>query len=117
MTFYATGRKAKAVCDRCGLWGSYLEMFTEAETGLRVHQQCLDEPYIFRKRPPEGIALRHPRPDTDLAEPWPGFEIDPEIYSPEPGHTIPPEDWGVTLFDDAGHPLTDEGDNELLQEP
>lgn len=117
MTVYATGKKAKAVCDRCGLWGSYLEMLSEAETGLRVHPQCLDEPYVKPRRPPEGIALRHPRPDTPLAEPWPGFEIDPEIYGPGPGYVIPPEEWSDALFDEAGNPLSDEDDDELLRDP
>jgi hypothetical protein len=84
MTVYAAGKKAWSICDRCGLRLKYTEVVTEAETGFRVHQACCDEPYVLKKRPPEGIALRHPRPDTNLAETWPGFERDAEIYGEGP---------------------------------
>lgn len=43
----------------------YLDLVTEAETGLRVHASCEDDP-IPRIRPVvPAIALRNPRPDAD----------------------------------------------------
>jgi hypothetical protein len=100
MSVYAAGTKAWAICDRCGLRGRHLEMLSEAQTGLRVHPACADEPYVPRKRPPEGIALRHPRPDTNLAEPYPGFERDPEIYGDDTTGGMVPNPPSPTVEED-----------------
>lgn len=71
---YATGRWAKAICDRCGWkkpWGS---LTTEPGTGWKVCHECNDGMYSFVAHPQnypangtDAIALRWARPDQNAA--------------------------------------------------
>lgn len=64
-TGYASGKYAVAHCARCGFRFPYLSIRQEAETGLRVCRECLDEPQPKRRVPAVREALRHPTPDRD----------------------------------------------------
>jgi hypothetical protein len=70
----ATGDLAIAVCDRCHQKRPYLMLGPDGDKpGLRVCQDkgirgCSDQkdPWRLPPRQPEPIALRYPRPDTDI---------------------------------------------------
>lgn len=76
---FATGRFAKSTSDRDGQEYDYSEMVKEKDTGLFVHQTEVDEPDPYRRlrSRQDAIALRNPRPDTDLAE-----VLDTSIFDP-----------------------------------
>lgn len=71
---YASGRKALAICDRCGFAYPYLTIVEEPGTGWRVCRTCDDGHYSLVSHPqnfnapisedPQG--LEHARPDVPL---------------------------------------------------
>ena len=71
MARYATGKRSKALCDRCGLRYNYDQLKEQIEnrrpSGLRVCPTCLDEDHpqlrIGVVNISDAQALRHPRPD------------------------------------------------------
>lgn len=67
---FASGKYAVAICDRDGKRYPYTEMVVEHDTGMFVHIDNLDEPDPYRRlrSKSDAVALRHPRPDTDLSE-------------------------------------------------
>lgn len=67
---FAVGKYAIAISDRDGEQYPYNEMVIEKDTGLFVHQSEVDEPDPYRRLRDrqDAIALRHPRPDTNLEE-------------------------------------------------
>ena len=62
---------AIAICDRCRMKRPYSSMSSDPNfPGLRVCDQgCKDnkDPWRLPARQPEKIAIRFPRPDTDIA--------------------------------------------------
>ena len=66
---FASGKYAQAVCDRCGISGSYRKMVLEPITNMLVHPWCLDKRII--KEPldlgDDAQALRHARPQEPAA--------------------------------------------------
>ncbi len=62
---FATGRRARFICDGCGLSRPYSEAQTERETGFRKCRQCgVDEPDPgFTPLGSDPVALRFPRPE------------------------------------------------------
>jgi hypothetical protein len=68
MAAFSSGEYALFRCDRCGFRGDYRLSVRERETGLRVHERCMDEPLIYRKFRAEGQGLRDPRPDDYVVE-------------------------------------------------
>lgn len=86
---FATGKHALAMCDRCGLQVSYIELKTQIinlkPTGLRVCAECLDQDHpqyqvgLWPVNDPQ--ALENPRPDQDndgTVDPY----VPPVINSP-----------------------------------
>lgn len=67
---FATGRLSKAICDRTGAKFDYSELVIEPDTKLFVHRDEVDDPDPYRRlrSRQDAIALRNPRPDTDLEE-------------------------------------------------
>lgn len=67
---FATGKNAIATSDRDGMKYAYSEMAVDPDTKSLVHRDEVDEPDPYRRRrsKQDAIALRHPRPDTSLAE-------------------------------------------------
>lgn len=63
---YASGRHARAMCDRCGFEYGYHDLRPEW-TGLRVCDACWDpkHPQLTPKARQDAQALRQPRPDRD----------------------------------------------------
>lgn len=74
MSNFALGRRALAICDRCGFTYKLSELKPEVEdlhkTGILVCPSCFDpdQPQLQLGRYPinDPQALRNPRPDTDL---------------------------------------------------
>lgn len=65
---YASGAKAWATCQRCGLRGKYVEMVADGNVpNLRVHAYCRDikNPQEKPIRADDATQLRHPAPDLD----------------------------------------------------
>ena len=95
MSDYALGKKAIAICDRCGFQYKLNQLrpqFTDLRnTGLLVCPSCLDEenPQLQLGRWPinDPEALRDPRPDTNqnvsrslsAFDPIVDFEIDIQL--------------------------------------
>lgn len=67
---FSTGKYAKAIDDRFGEKFDYRQMVVEPDTKLFVHQDDADEPDPYRRlrSRQDAIALRSPRPETDIAE-------------------------------------------------
>jgi hypothetical protein len=66
---YAQGKRATAICDRCGQRYKYLVLKTEWQ-GLKTCPECYEpkHPQLGPfKAPPEPQALYKPRPETELA--------------------------------------------------
>lgn len=66
---FASGDLTIAICDRCAFKFKYRELSTDRNSpGLRVCDDCNDQkdPYRLPPRKPEAIAVRYPRPDTDI---------------------------------------------------
>ena len=69
---YASGKKSKAICDRCGLKYRYNQLQFEIENqrrnGLKVCPSCLDQdhPQLRLGRTPvvDNQSIRDPRPDV-----------------------------------------------------
>lgn len=69
---YASGARAQAICDRCGLTVKYVSLREEVvrgrRTGLRVCRSCFDpdhpQNYVGVKPVTDAQALRDPRPDN-----------------------------------------------------
>lgn len=74
MTAFASGARAKAICDRCGLTYRLGELRGETvmgrNTGVLVCPDCWDcdhpQNFLGLVRVDDPQALRNPRPDT----PW-----------------------------------------------
>ena len=95
MSDYALGKRAIAICDRCGfqyLLNQLKPQYTDLkDTGLLVCQSCLDEenPQLQLGRWPvnDPQALKDPRPDTNedvsrslfAFDPVAEFEIDIQL--------------------------------------
>ena len=65
---FATGKRALAICDRCGLEVPYNLLVPDGyKPNLRVHRSCRDEAHPAEKQvdTTEGIALKNPRPNRD----------------------------------------------------
>lgn len=70
MVLYASGRKARAVCDRCGQEYK-LRVLRKEWTGYRVCPQCFEErhPQLqIRRNLKDPQALRDPRPELDVQD-------------------------------------------------
>ena len=71
MSRYATGKRSKALCDRCGLQYKYDQLKEEVQnrrpTGVRVCPTCFDgdhpQNHLGSVRISDPQALRHPRRD------------------------------------------------------
>lgn len=69
---FASGRRAQAICDRCGFTVKYVSLRTEnvrgRPTGLRVCKSCYDpdhpQNFVGVKPVNDPQALRNPRPDN-----------------------------------------------------
>lgn len=65
---YATGKRAKAQCPKCGLVVRYQELVKDYR-GVWVCPDCND-PQHPQEKPPrrvvDAVALRHPQPLQDL---------------------------------------------------
>ena len=87
----AKGSYAIAVCDRCGEKVYYDDLIPDGNSpGLMIaqgHKGCLDvkDPWRLPPRKTENIALRHPRPDTDIAR--------PPVLIDEFGNPVDTEGW------------------------
>lgn len=74
-TQYAAGKRALAICDRCGRTCKYRELkyqiFNQQNQQIRVCPSCLDqdEPQLQVGRIPvnDPQALYQPRPDTGIS--------------------------------------------------
>ena len=72
MAKFASGKKAVAVCDRCGQKYPYkklkAEIHNQRPNGLRVCSTCLDQDHpqlqLGRQRVTDAQSLRHPRPEA-----------------------------------------------------
>jgi hypothetical protein len=71
----ATGKNAWAICERSGFRFPYKEMIFEPGTGLFVHYSesdgkfnRVDHPQNHIKGVSDNIALKNPRPDTDISQ-------------------------------------------------
>lgn len=71
---YASGKKARAICDRSGFEHAYKDMVVEPGTGLLVYNKWsdgkwnkVDHPQNFPADVGEAIGLKNPR--TDVPEP------------------------------------------------
>ncbi len=67
---YASGKYAKAICDRCGFSYPYLSMLTEWDH-TRVCSECYEpkHPQLDPVHPPvDAEALWQPRPDVSLPQ-------------------------------------------------
>lgn len=65
---YASGKKSKGRCGRCGDKCEYRDMMSDGQfPGLRVCPDCYDKKHPSEKpiNVEDGIALRHPAPDID----------------------------------------------------
>lgn len=67
---FAQGKKAVAICDRCGFKGLYKDFVIEPGTLLFVDKICndgrwnrVDHPQNFPATADEAIGLENPRPD------------------------------------------------------
>ena len=68
---YASGKKSKAICDRCGFKYRYTQLRNEVEnsrrSGLKVCPSCLDTDHpqlkLGKTRAVDNQALKDPRPD------------------------------------------------------
>jgi len=68
---FANGKKANAICDRCGLTYKYSNLHFEIENGkrngLKVCSSCLDQDHpqnkLGREKVVDPQALKDPRPD------------------------------------------------------
>jgi len=75
MAMWASGKKALAVCDRCGLQVMLNSLAPQPVAGkitpIKVCSDCLDSDnpqlQLGKVRIQERIALKDPRPDPDLA--------------------------------------------------
>lgn len=74
---FATGKHAKAECDRCGLAYPHLSLRPEYEndrpTNLRVCRSCYDgehpqDSLLPKVRAHDPQGLRHPRPQGNLEQ-------------------------------------------------
>ena len=71
MSRYATGKRSKALCDRCGLQYKYDQLKEEVQnrrpTGVRVCPTCFDgdhpQNHLGSVRISDPQSLRHPRRD------------------------------------------------------
>lgn len=63
---YASGKHARAMCDRCGFEIAYTDLRLEW-TGLRVCGTCWEykHPQLTPKIKTDAQALKNPRPDQD----------------------------------------------------
>lgn len=65
---FATGKRALAMCQRCGCQGRYADMIDDPyKPGLRVHKDCADQKHPA-ERPvdvSDATALRRPSPNID----------------------------------------------------
>lgn len=74
---YSSGKRALAVCDRCGFAYPYSRIRTEMGTGSRVCPTCDDGHYSLVSHPQnysfspseEPQGLEYPRPDVTLEVP------------------------------------------------
>jgi hypothetical protein len=69
MTIWASGVKAWAICDRCGIRFKYAKIVTEPGTNMRVCRRCLDPVPLgedFRRPQGDPFPLQYPRPDVSL---------------------------------------------------
>tara|TARA_X000001382_G_C3143007_1_gene170234 strand:+ start:71 stop:352 length:282 start_codon:yes stop_codon:yes gene_type:complete len=68
---YASGKRSKAICDRCGQKYKYSQLREEVENsrrnGLRVCSSCLDVDHpqlkLGKTKIVDNQALKNPRPD------------------------------------------------------
>ena len=68
MASFTRGKYARAICDRCGIEISYLDLKDEW-TGFRVCKTCWDPKTAIEfpsNFPSDPEALRDPRPDNDI---------------------------------------------------
>lgn len=71
-------RVAIAICDRCSFKFAIDKLKADGNSpGLRVCNDCRDpkDPWRFAPVMPDAIALRKPRPDTNIALNAPPTEI------------------------------------------
>ena len=64
---YTSGKRSKAMCDRCGIEIKYQKLKAEW-TGLKVCRDCWDPKTALEfpsNFPSDPEALRDPRPDND----------------------------------------------------
>lgn len=69
--YFASGKRARAICDRCGFACDYQDLktqfFSNRTTGLKVCPECLDEDHpqldTDQLRVYDPQALEDPRPD------------------------------------------------------
>ena len=69
MARFATGKKSKALCDRCGFKYPYLSLKTEWN-GLRVCPECFEvkHPQLTPKSVFDAQEIYQPRPGTNSRE-------------------------------------------------
>lgn len=88
---WAVGKKAVAICDRCGFKYLHKKLHKEPGTELMVCWQCNDgmwnrvtHPLNFPADTSEAVAIKDPRPDiidpapTNIRTPNGGFVLDNE---------------------------------------
>ena len=86
---FASGKLAKAICDRCNFRYDYIELRADGNSpGLRVCESCRDPKNPWREPAiqPDAISLKYPRPDTDVSttsgNPYPDYT--------NPNYPVPP---------------------------
>ncbi len=88
---YGSGKKSRAVCDRCKITYPYASLLRDGfSPGLYVCRRCYNPKNVYALPPPQpdAIVLKHPRPVT-----WPSAEFytlsDTVILSTAQGGGIP----------------------------
>jgi hypothetical protein len=95
---FASGKRSKGLCDRCGFKFPYRKLKMEPGTNLMVDAECydgrwnrVDHPQNF---PPRDLidaqGLRNPRTDRPIAEELPDYLLD---------HN------GELILDEYGYPI------------
>lgn len=79
---FAPGRLSIGICDRCKTKRAYQDLVPDGDRpGLRVCRpgvgDCRDQKDPWKKPPkqPEAVAVRFPRPDSDISIPGGAPEI------------------------------------------
>lgn len=71
------GTLTVAICDRCKMKAYLDDLVPDVNSpGLRVHRSCADlkDPYRMSPRKTEKIAVRYPRPESELIPPLDDLE-------------------------------------------